>query len=138
MDNNQLVKDAPRKNLGRQFLGYSVMAGFGYIADFGTLFLLHSVFGVHYLIATALGFILGLVVVYVTSKRFVFGDSKLRSQTLEVSLFALVGLVGLGILSLLMYILAGIIGVNYLIAKVVATIAVYVWNFFARRSLYHN
>lgn len=92
----------------------------------------------HYLLAVAISFTCGLIVVYIMSSIFVFKNTKVRSKSLEISLFALIGIVGLGILSLLMWLLTGIIGINYLIAKILATIIVYGWNFFARRSLYHN
>lgn len=127
-----------KKAITKQFAAYLVAAGCGYIVDFGTLYILHDFMHIHYLIAAAFGFIFGLVVVYIMSSRFVFGSSKLKSKSLEIGIFALVGVVGLGILSVLMFLFTGLLGVNYLIAKIIATVAVYVWNFFARRSLYHN
>lgn len=128
----------PTKPLAKQFTAYLFAAGLGYAIDFGTLYILHDFFGVHYLIAAASGFILGLAVVYITSSRFVFSNSKIKSKSIEIGIFALVGIIGLGILSLIMYLLTGVLGVNYLLAKILATVVVYIWNFFARRALYHN
>lgn len=132
------MEHTSKKPISKQFAYYLFAAGFGYIVDFGTLYVLHDFFGIHYLVAAASGFILGLIVVYILSNLFVFGDSKIKSKSLEIGLFAFVGIVGLGILSLLMYLLTDIAGINYLIAKILATVVVYMWNFFARRSLYHN
>ncbi len=120
--------------LWRYFLG----AGVGYLFDFGTLILLTQVFGVNYLISAMLGFALGLIVLFMISKRFVFSDSKVKSKSLEFGLFALIGLGGLSILTLLMWLLAGVGHINYIVSKILATTVVYTWNFFVRRSLYHN
>lgn len=122
----------------RQFSRYFLVAGLGYLVDLGTLFVLHDFFGVHYLLAAALGFIFGLAITYIMSSIFVFGESKLSSKTAEIGLFAIIGIGGLGILAVLMWVLVDLLAVNYLIAKILVTVVVYMWNFFARRALYHN
>lgn len=132
------MQETNKKSISKQFSYYFVAAGIGYIVDFGGLYILHEFFGVYYLLAAAISFVLGLVVVYIISSLFVFSDSKIKSKSLEIGLFALIGVVGLGILSLLMWTLTGVLGINYLIAKIAATVVVYLWNFFARRALYNN
>lgn len=126
------------KRLTGQFLRYLVVAFVGLGFDFGTLVLLREVAEVHYLIAAAGGFIAGLIVNYFLSAKYVFSNPKIKSHAMNFGLFGLIGLVGLGILSLLMWILTSGLGVNYIISKVLATVVVYMWNFFARRKLYHN
>lgn len=126
------------KKISGQFLRYAIAAGAGYFFDIITLFLLHEIFGVHYLIAAATGFVIGLVVLYVLTKLFVFGDSKIKSKALEFALFTIIGVIGLIILSISMWILTGLIEINYLLSKIISTVFVYTWNFLARRSLYHD
>lgn len=128
----------PHRKLAIQFIKYFGTALIGYVFDFGSLIIAKEVFHIHYLISATIGFVLGLVVVYILSNRYVFGESKLNSKTHEIALFAVIGLVGLGLLNLLMWAMTSGLGVNYLLSKVLATIVVYGWNFFARRSLYHN
>jgi putative flippase GtrA len=54
-------------------------------------------------------------------------------------LFGIIGLVGLGLLKcVLMWLQVDKIGVNYIIAKVSATVFVYIWNYAARAKLYHD
>ncbi len=124
--------------LVKQFWRYFIGAGIGYLFDFGTLVLLTEVFSVNYLLSAIIGFTVGLIVVFIISKRFVFGDSKLQSKSLEFGLFAVIGVGGLGILTLLMWLLTDLASINYIISKIVATTIVYTWNFFVRRALYHN
>lgn len=122
----------------RQIIKYFGAALVGYGVDFGTLVLLTEVFHIHYLISATAGFILGLIVVYIISNKFVFGESKIKSRTNEFLLFGLVGLVGLLLLNFLMWSLTSAMHVNYIISKLLATVVVYAWNFFARRALYHD
>jgi len=126
------------RDIGLQFIKYFGAALVGYVVDFGTLIICKEIFGLHYLISATAGFVLGLVVVYVLSNKYVFGESKLQSKRQELLLFAVIGLVGLVILNILMWALTSGAGINYLISKIAATVIVYIWNFFARRALYHN
>ena len=127
-----------KNSLATQFIKYFGAALVGYVVDFGTLIFFKEVLNVHYLLSASAGFILGLVVVYIISNRYVFGESKLKSKTNEFILFAVIGIVGLGILNLVMWLLTSGLHVNYLASKILATVVVYSWNFFARRSMYHN
>lgn len=126
------------RRISVQFIKYFGVALVGYVFDFGIMILLHELFGVHYLVAATCGFIVGLIVVYILSNKYVFGESKIQSKSAEFGLFALIGLVGLGILNLLMWIFTDYLLLNYIISKIIATAFVYMWNFFARRSLYHD
>lgn len=121
-----------------QFIRYFGAATVGYATDFGLMIIFHEFFHFHYLIAATVGFCVGLAVVYILSNRYVFGQSKLSSKSAEFGLFTLIGVVGLGILTALMWLLTDVAHLNYLVSKILATIVVYTWNFFARRSLYHN
>jgi putative flippase GtrA len=118
-----------------QMFRYAFVAVFGLIIDFGTVVFTKEVLHFYYLVAACCGFMLGLIVTYLLSNRLVFGAPKGDQKRLFL-LFALIGLVGLGILNLLMWIMTSHLGVNYIASKALATIAVFMWNFFARKSLY--
>lgn len=121
-----------------QFARYFVVALIGLAFDFGTLVLLHDALHMHYLLAAAAGFVVGLTVNYALSTRYVFKDSKLNSKWLEFMLFGAVGLIGLGILSVAMWLLVDVLGLWYVFAKCLATVVVYVWNFIGRKAMYRN
>lgn len=121
-----------------QFFRYFGAALVGYIFDFGGLIFLKEILGLHYLVAATLSFILGLVIVYILSNRYVFGESKIKSRSTEFGLFALIGVIGLLILNSLMWVFTDILAFSYVLSKIVATIFVYVWNFLARRTLYNG
>lgn len=125
-------------NITTQFIKYFGAALIGYVFDIGVLLILKEVFQLHYLISATAGFIIGLIIVYILSSRFVFGSSKIESKYNEFILFAVIGVVGLGLLNLLMWIMTDMTHLHYIVSKLLATIIVYLWNFLARRALYHN
>lgn len=126
------------RGISIQFVRYFGVALVGYAFDFGTLIFMHEILHLYYLLAAASGFIVGLTVLYFLSNRYVFGESKIKSKSAEFGIFTLIGVVGLVILALLMWIFTDKFQVNYIISKIIATVFVYAWNFFARRTLYHN
>jgi len=120
-----------------QMFRYAFVAGFGLVADFGTVIFTKQILGFHYLLAACAGFALGLIITYVLSNLMVFGKPKGDKRKLFIT-FALIGIVGLGMLNLLMWGLTGGLGVNYIVSKALATIVVFMWNFFARKRLYKD
>lgn len=118
-----------------QMFRYAFVAGFGLVIDFGAVIFTKQILGFHYLAAACAGFILGLIVTYVLSNTLVFGQPKGDKRKLFI-IFTLIGLVGLGILNLLMWGLTDGFGLNYIASKALATIVVFLWNFYARKRLY--
>lgn len=89
-------------------------------------------------IATALGFVAGLVVNYVLSIVYVFQGQANRERGKKVSafvIFTLVGLIGLGLTEVGMYIGVYELGWNLLLTKVLVAGAVLVWNYCGRKVL---
>jgi len=127
-----------KKDIFRQFYTYFGAAGVGYIVDVLILITLKELFGVNYIIAAGVGFIAGIIVLYFLGNKYVFSNPKSESRAKVFSLFVLIGLVGLVILGLLMWLFTANFGLNYIFSKIIATVFVYLWNFFARRSLYNN
>jgi putative flippase GtrA len=121
-----------------QMLRYLVVAGAAFAVDFTTLFVLTDVFGVHYLISAVLGFCLGMVVNYILSIRWVFNQRTITSKRLEFLAFGVIGIVGLALLAAIMWFLTGILGIYYLLSKIIATGVVFFWNFLARKFLLFN
>lgn len=118
-----------------QMSRYFVAAGIGLLIDFGLVVVCKEVLGLYYLVAICIGFLAGLAVAYILSNRFVFGAPK-TSHKQAFMLFGIIGLVGLGILNLLVWIFTSGFGINYLVSKALATIVVFMWNFFARKRLF--
>jgi len=123
------------RNLFKQLLRYGVVGGIAFVVDYGTLWLLTEVMGCHYLFSAGISFVLGLIVNYVLSTQWVFGQGRLNSQWAEFAAFALIGVVGLGLNELIIWGCTNGLGLHYMLSKIVSTILVFFWNFLARRFL---
>jgi putative flippase GtrA len=118
-----------------QFLRYGFVGGAAFVCDFGTLYVATSLIGLHYLVSAVVGFIVGLLVNYWLSVRWVFGTRKFTSGFFQFGLFASVGVVGVGLNELVMWSLTERVGWHYLASKLAATVLVYLWNFSIRKVL---
>lgn len=112
------------------------MAIIGLIVDFGTLVFLVEIVGILYLYAASIGFLFGLLTIFVLSEKYVFPGPQVTSRVSRFLFFGLIGILGLTILELLMWVQVDFWGWDYVASKVIATIAVFFWNFYARRTLY--
>lgn len=118
-----------------QLFRYTLVGGLAFAVDFSVLFLLTHFVGAHYLTSATIAFALGLATNYAISVMWVFDRRALQSRSAEFVVFAVLGIVGLGLNDLTMYLLTGWLGLHYLVSKIVATVATYAWNFGSRKIL---
>jgi putative flippase GtrA len=123
----------PTDSTAIQFARYVFVGGLAFILDIGTLYLLTSKASVHYLVSAAVAFLLGLTVNYLLSRAWVFPRRVLQNSTVEFAIFAVIGVVGLGLNELGMWLLSSVVGLYYLYSKIVTTAVVFFWNFTARK-----
>lgn len=124
-----------RSTLLGQLFRYGIVGGIAFVVDYGTLWLLTEVCHVHYLVSAGIAFVLGLVCNYLLSTRFVFGESRLQSRWAEFTAFLIIGVVGLVLNEIILYVCQDLIGIHYMLGKIISTVIVFFWNFLARRFL---
>jgi putative flippase GtrA len=114
---------------------YLLASGVAFAVDFGAYSGLIRLGGVDYLVAAPIGFTLGLVVVYALSVRWVFRHRSVADARLEFTIFAAIGLAGLGLNQLVIY--AGVerAALPYEAAKLVSAAIGVCFNFFCRKVL---
>ena len=119
--------------LARELLAYGAASAAAFASDFGTLALLVQVLHWHYLAAATVAFMVGAVVAYLLSVRYVFRFRRIDDRRLEFAGFAGIGGVGLAVNAAAMY--AGVewLGLHYLAAKVLAGGLTFALNYVARR-----
>jgi putative flippase GtrA len=120
-------------SLLHQFSRYVVVGGLAFLVDFGSLYGLTEFAGLHYLISAAVAFLFGLVVNYCLSLLWVFDRRTMKSVTVEFLVFAVIGIVGLGLNEGIIWFVREKIGFHYLVAKVISAGIVLIWNFGARK-----
>ncbi len=120
-------------NLFVQSFKYALAGGVAFIVDFLALYLLTSLLHLHYLTSAAIAYMLGSAVHYILSIFFIFGSRSFENRTLEFTIFALIGVFGLGVNEGIMWFFTGRLGVYYLYSKLIATFVIFFWNFSTRK-----
>ena len=110
------------------FVGCSVT-----LLDFIMLHLFVERAGMWYLASAALAFTISTVINYLLSMKFVFKGREGRDKKEEFLVFAILNLIGLGLTTLLMWLLVDKAGLYYMFAKVFTSATVMFWSFFSRK-----
>lgn len=118
-----------------QFFRYGFVSLAALAVDFGGLILLKEVLGLNYIAAATISFVAGLITNYLLSKSWVFSSSRLDSPVVEFLLFTGVGIVGLVLNDVILWLMTSHFGLYYIASKLVATAVVFFWNFGARKIL---
>lgn len=123
----------PRMAVATEFLRYLLASAVAFAVDAGLLWMLVASGAVHYLVAATLAFCSGALVAYVLSVRLVFRHRRLQSRTAELNLFLLIGLLGLGINNLVIWLGVEFAGAAPIVAKFAASAITLMVNFTLRR-----
>ena len=126
------VKKIINSKLFKQLLKFGVVGGTAFIIDYGVFTLLSQIFHVHYLVASILSFSVSVIYNYILSIKWVFDVTK-KQTTKDFIVFIVLSVIGLGLNSLVMYISVDLIKIHELIAKIIATAIVMVYNFISRK-----
>lgn len=139
-----------------QLFRYGFVGGAAFLVDFGVLYVLTKFVGMGPVLAATISFILGLITNYVLSIAWVFNNRKMGSRWMEFLIFALIGVIGLVFNDLIIHFFtscikeqmvtmlskifttltnAQIVQMNIMLSKIISTIIVFFWNFFARKLI---
>ncbi|MCP3867193.1 MAG: GtrA family protein [Gammaproteobacteria bacterium] len=125
--------DDMSSRLSGEFLRYFIASGMAFAVDFSTLYLLTNYAGIHYLASAAAGFILGLATVYLLSIRWVFSARRIKDSRHELIVFSVIGMGGLGINELGLYLMTEFLLLHYMTSKILVSFLVFSWNFGVRK-----
>ena len=134
---NKLFKD-PTDDIFLQLFRYIFVGGTAFVVDFFFLYFFSDICGIYYLISAVLSFIISVLVNYIMSTKWVFNQDNIENKVLEFNLFILISTIGLGFTEILLYFFTDIVGLYYLISKIIAAIIVLFWNFLARRVMFYG
>ena len=130
------IFSAKTDNVFIQLVRYTIGGGLAFIVDFASLFALSEFLSIHYLISGALAFVLGALTNYILSVVWIFSKKALKNKGLEVGIFVLIGVIGLGLNEIVMWFFTEHMHMHYLVSKVISTVFVYLWNFAVRRYFF--
>ncbi len=126
-----------------KFFRYCFVGGIAFVADYAAFFVVCLIFGEGNLVtasATVAGFIVGLIVNFVMSKKFVFTeDANNVSKKGEFIWYAVIGAVGAVLNVLLMLLLTDwLFSINRYISKIIVALIVLVYNYAARKIILYS
>ena len=115
----------------RQFIKFAGVGVVGTVAQYLTLFLLVQFAGVYPVAASTAGFVLGAFVNYSLNYIYTFRSSKSHFEAMPK--FFTVAAVGLFLNGLIMQFFISYFALPYIVAQLIATALVLLWNFAANR-----
>ena len=113
-----------------KFIKFGVVGFSGLLVDFGITYLLKEVFKVQRFVANAIGFLTAASSNYILNRVWTFQSAN-PEVAVEFGKFFFVALIGLGINSLVLWVLNTKFKLNFYFAKLLAVIVTTFWNFIA-------
>lgn len=120
-----------------KFIKFGIVGFSGLFIDFGITYLAKEKLNVPKYIANAIGFIMAATSNYFLNRVWTFKSNN-PEVMVEFTEFFIISLVGLGLNTLLLWILVSKFKVNFYFAKVFAIALVTVWNFLANAFITFN
>lgn len=117
------------KELLFKFLKFGIVGASGVIVDFGFTYLCKEIFKIQKYVANAIGFTIAASSNYIFNRIWTF-HSQNPEIGLEYGKFLFISLIGLGINTLILWILVSKFNKNFYVSKLFAIAVVTIWNFF--------
>lgn len=118
-----------------QVFRYVMSGTLAYAVDYCSLIVLVEVFSVYYLTAALAAFLLGSVTSYVLNVMWVFDKRTFKNKYFEIFIFVVIAIAGLAMNQYMIWFFTENVKFHYLFSKLVATMVVFTWNFFARKYI---
>lgn len=132
----------PRQSSLRKFASSRLAAEFvryffaGLVAlgvDFTLYVALTELAGWHYLVSASVAFCAGLGTIYALSILWIFRARRVARKSHEFALFAVIGVLGLGLTNVVLYSLTELLGLDYRVSKLFAAALIFIFNFGCRK-----
>lgn len=122
-----------------QFFRYVLVGAVSSIADWSALYACYDLINMNYYLSIALAFLLGLILNYVLSKKFVFTGVTVSDRPVgQFYIYFVTGVIGLILTEIFMVVFDRYLCLHYMAAKIISTILVFVWNFGSKKIILYR
>ena len=122
-------------NVFIQFFRYFVVSGIALIIDIIILYCLTEYFGVHYLISTLIGNVVGMAVNYILNVIWVFDKRRYNDRRLEFIIFTIIGVVGIGLNEVILWFFTEKVGLYFMNSKWISVGVGFLFRFTLRKCI---
>ncbi len=122
-------------NTAVQLLRYALVGGTATLIDFTLLYALTEYLKIHYLLSATIAVTIALTYNYLLCISWVFDKRKLKNKIAESLIFLIIAMTGVILNGATIYILTEYAKFYYLISKIFSTAIIFLWNFFARKTI---
>jgi putative flippase GtrA len=121
-----------------QLIRYGLVVVIAAPIDLGGYIILKSQLHIYYVIAATISFTVSLAVNYFLSVKWVWTSHRGRQRHMDMIIFFFIGIIGLGITDLVIWLFTTYEHLNYIVSKLIAFVIVFFWSFLARRYMFHG
>ena len=121
------------KKLIAQIIKFGIVGFIAFCIDYGIFLILTYAFGVSYLIAGAVAFIISTIFNYTASMRYVFQGKETQTAMQQFTIFIVLSVIGLGLNQVFLWLFVDNCHIAEWLSKLIATALVMVYNFVTRK-----
>jgi len=125
------------RRIPRSFFFYVVIGFFATLADWAAFWFVSIFLAKHYMYGTTASFVCGSIVNFTLNKKYTFrnGSTDIKKQAMK---HVSVGLFGLSITYVLMYLAIDVAGFPYMVGKIMATAINPIYGYIAHKHITFN
>lgn len=121
------------RELTVQFVKFGIVGVIAFCIDYGLFLLMTYVFGINYLIASAISFVISTIFNFAASMRYVFAGKRGQTRSQQFVIFFVLSVVGLGVNQLVLWMCVDLLAWLAWVEKLAATFIVMIFNFVTRK-----
>lgn len=119
------------------FFLYLIVGGIATIVEWIIFYILNSLFYLHYIPSTIFAYIISTFSNWAAGRLLVFKRSE-KGFVAEIFSIYAASIIGLLLNLVIMWMMIDFVNTNTMIAKVVATILVFLWNYIVRKTIIYK
>ena len=121
------------ENLLIQIFKFAIVGGIATVIDFAFLYIFREFCHFPVLVSNTLSFCISVIYNYIASVKWVFDVNKEKDAKKQFIIFIVFSVIGLLLNNAIMWLTVDFLSIYYMLAKIIATVIVMVFNFVTRK-----